>query len=96
MTAINSIAAAALSLWGLLVIAGVEAYRSIASQHVAGYPNAGQIKLYLVMPISIFLLLLLTIVVANKFRRAAPALLLLSAASLFGLMPYLMVWGGGV
>ena len=96
MTVINSIAAMALSLWGLFVLAGVSAYRSIVSQNVAGYPNAGQIKLYLVLPIAVFLLLLLGVVIANKYQRAAPVLLILSAASVFGLLPYLMVWSGGV
>ena len=71
MTAANALAALALSFWGLMSLAGASAYQSIVSQHVPGYPNSGQINLYLTAPIVVACLLLAAVIVVNRKGRGA-------------------------
>lgn len=96
MTAANALAALALSFWGLMSLAGVSAYQSIVGQHVPGYPNSGQVNLYLTTPIVVFCLLLAAILVVNKKGQGAVLLAIASCASLFLVPMYLAVWSGGI
>jgi hypothetical protein len=79
-----------------MLFAGITAYYSIVGQRVAGYPNSGQINLYVVIPVSVVALLLLGIALANLSRRGAVLLGLGAGVSLVAILPYLMVFGGGV
>jgi len=96
MTAANALAALALSFWGLMSLAGASAYQSIVSQHVPGYPNSGQINLYLTAPIVVACLLLAAVIVVNRKGRGAIFLAVASGTSLFVVPMYLAVWSGGV
>jgi len=96
MTAANVLAAIALSFWGLASLVGVLAYQSIVGQHVPGYPNSGQVNLYLTIPIFVFCLLLAAIFFVNKKGRGAVLLAMASSMSLFVVPMYLAVWSGGI
>jgi hypothetical protein len=96
MTAANVLASLALLFWALMSLAGVSAYRSIVGQHVPGYPNSGQINLYVTVPIVTLVVLLTAVVIANRLGRGAIPLAVLSGASLFVVPMYLAVWSGGV
>jgi len=82
-------------LWGLLIWLGVEGIKGVESQHVAGYPNDGQLSYYVRFPI-----LMAAVAVAlfafgrfTRFRRTALGLQILVTVTL----PfYLFAYTGGM
>jgi hypothetical protein len=66
------------------------------AQQVPGYPNMGQSNFYIVWPLFVVAALLVCAWFCNAFRRWPWGLGLFSSTSLVAVVPYLVVWGGGV
>lgn len=96
MKAANILAGLAAVLWFALALLGREGVNGIVAQNAPGYPNMGQINLYIVYPLYVVLVLISCAGVCNAFRRWPSVLGLASGASMLAILPYLAVWGGGV
>ncbi|BBE34320.1 hypothetical protein SmB9_19780 [Sphingosinicella microcystinivorans] len=95
MRAANIIAGVAISLWFALALLGRDGLRGVVAQQVAGYPNIGQINLYIVWPLFVAIMLLACAWLCNAFLRRPWVLGSVSGVSLFAILPYMAVWGGG-
>ena len=88
--------AAALStvLWLLIALIGMSGIEGIRDQHVPGYPNDGQLRLYVVIP----LIGLTCSAAIFGFAKRLPswATRIGIGISLFALLPVFMTFGGGV
>jgi len=81
-------------LWGVILGIGIKLYSGIAPQGVPGYPNTGQLELYILFPTVMVLIgTCLTI-----FSKRTPTLLfVIVVLALFALIPPCIVaFGGGV
>ena len=96
MRAANIIAGLAIAIWFALALAGRGVVAGTVAQQVPRYPNSGQIDLYVFWPLLVASVLLFCAWVCNALNRGAVILALLSGASMVALLPYLMIWGGGV
>ena len=86
----------AIAAWGYLTSIGISAIHSIAEQHASGYPNVGQIGLFILVPLLVSSLLAVGAVRVN--RRGSDGWLLAAVAigSLFCAPAFLMFYAGGV
>ena len=96
MKTANIMASLAIALWFLLSLLGLSGLSGVAAQHVPGYPNMGQIKLYVAWPMCVKITVLLCAWFCNMFRGWPWLLIMMSSASLLAILPYMAVWGGGV
>ena len=96
MRAANITAGIAIAVWFGVALLGRNLVTSVVYQRALGFPNMGQINLLIVWPLFVTVALLVCAWVCNASRRSPGALGLLSAASLLAVLPYLMLWGGGV
>lgn len=96
MRAANIIGGIAVVLWFGLALLGRSLLFGVVAQKVPGYPNMGQINLYVVWPLFVTVALLVCAWVCNAFQRWPLALGLISVASLVLMLPCLALWGGGV
>lgn len=96
MRAANITAGVAIGLWFALALLGRNGLNGVVAQQVAGYPNMGQINLYIVWPLFVVVILLACAWLCNAFLRRPWVLGLVSGASLLAILPYVAVWGGGV
>jgi hypothetical protein len=92
----NILAGIAVLVWFGLFLAGRGLIERVAGQRVVGYPNAGQVETYLLWPAFVTMALLGTAWLCNGLRRWQLALALAACASLLGLVPFLLVYSGGV
>ena len=96
MRAANILTGIAVALWFGALVVGRALVGGAIAQGVGGLPNAGQIDLYLIGPALVVAALLVFAWVTNGLCRWFTPLALLSTASIVALVPYLMVFGGGV
>ena len=94
--AANVLAGLATAIWFALALSGHGGVDGIVAQRVSGFPNMGQVDLYLFWPLLVVTGLLFCAWVCNAFNRGAAILMLLSGVSIVALLPYLAIWGGGV
>jgi hypothetical protein len=94
--AANIFAGVVIVLWFALALLGRDGLNSIVAQQALGYPNMGQINLYIFWPMFVVAALLACAWFCNAFHRWPWLLGLASGSSLVAMLPYLMVWGGGV
>ena len=82
-------------LWGSLAAFGVRLMQGVRAQHAAGYPNAGQIANYVGVPAAVAAACVLwgLWLWRRKPRRHGEPLLV---AALCLLLPYLLVYSGGM
>lgn len=84
------------TIWGLLLVSGIQGVLGIVSQHVAGYPATGQYLLYVGFPV-LFLALSALWALLSRTKRwfydLYPFAVVLTA---FAVLPVILVWGGGV
>jgi len=86
---LNGVAWGGLSRLGWVVVEGVFA------QHVAGYPNAGQISFYIVIPLVMVSVAMVPAVLLSQTRWAFWGNVW-SAFTLVLLLPYLFFYTGGI
>jgi len=96
MRVANVLAGLAVLLWTALFFAGLDLAGGVADRHVLGYPNTGQLQYYVAVPGSAAIALLACAWVFNGLRRWPWILALVSSAALLALLPYLLIYGGGV
>jgi len=96
MRAANITASVTVAIWFALALVGRDLLNGVVGQGALGYPNMGQINFLLAWPLFVVVAVLVCAWICNAFRRWSWALGLLSAFSLAALLPYLMVYGGGV
>jgi hypothetical protein len=96
MRAANITAGVAVAVWLALALVGRDLVAGVVGQRALGYPNMGQIDFLIIWPLSLVSALLACAWICNAFRKGGWALGLLSAISLLALLPYLLVYGGGV
>lgn len=81
--------------WLSFVVIGYQLIGGVVSQHVEGYPNPGQLQLYLVVP-SVFTFFAALSGISfwiGCLRGVARVVQVVAAVALF---PYFMLLGGGV
>ncbi len=78
---------------GLWLI-GWQLYSGIAPQHVPGYPNSGQFKLYVLFPGLLVLVNTAVLLVCKRIPAAAIALFLVFLG--LALLTFLVAFGGGM
>jgi predicted neutral ceramidase superfamily lipid hydrolase len=96
MRAANIAAGLAAVLWLALALAGRSLVNGVVEQRALGYPNIGQIDFMIVWPLVVVTGILACAWVCNVLRRWPWALGFVSATALVALVPYAMLWGGGV
>ncbi len=87
-------AAVSTVLWLFMTLTGISGIEGIRDQHVPGYPNDGQLRLYVVIP-----LIGLTVSAAILgFSKRLPswAKRMGLGISFLALLPVFMMFGGGV
>jgi hypothetical protein len=80
--------------WAYLVWSGYDLCYGPHVQAVPGYPNAGQMHLYIVVPLIGFVVSAALFAFANKIRMWAGAIVF--CLQWLTLIPVLGMWGGGV
>ena len=87
-------AAVAAVLWLFMALNGVSGIQGIRNQHVPGYPNDGQMRLYVVIPLIGFAGSAGTVF----FAKWLPGLVkrVGMGISFFALLCVFLMWGGGV
>lgn len=95
MRTANILTSLAVLLWLALLLLGRQLVAGIAAQKVAGFPNAGQINLYIVGPSLVVIALLTCALVCNALRRWPLIFGFVASAALLIFLPYFMVYGGG-
>lgn len=95
MKRISMTAIAATAIWLALVVMGYQGIQGVVAQHAEGYPNAGQIRYYVVFPSIIAVVAALTAICLwfGRFRMLARIVQVLTFLVLF---PYLLIYTGGV
>ena len=85
-------------IWIYLSIGGIAGYVSISDQNVQGYPNFGQLTLYIIFPVVLFLTSLCLIFLHRKIENTWLLYVagFISVAFLLAVFPYLLVSRGGV
>jgi len=92
---IYTLVAANAVLWGCFVWSGLNGMSYVRSQHVSGYPNDGQIRFYVVVPVIMFAVSLVLPIVLNRTRW--PRIGMWTAiGTLFLLLPFGCLYTGGV
>lgn len=92
--AVRIAAAVSAVLWLFMALDGISGIEGIRNQHVPGYPNDGQLRLYVIIPL---------VGLAGSAGIVCIARLLPSLAkrvgvgiSYFALLSVFLIWGGGV
>jgi hypothetical protein len=96
MRAANIFALVISALWGGMFWVGMDLLKGVAAQHVAGYPASGQFEFLVGVPFAIVGTIAATTLLANALQRFWIVSTLVSASALAALLPYLLVYGGGV
>lgn len=96
MRAANILTGIAVIVWFGLFLTGRGLIERVASQHVVGYPNFGQVETYVLWPAFVTMALLAVAWLCNGLRRWRWPLALAACASLLGLAPFLLVYSGGI
>jgi hypothetical protein len=84
------------SLWIFFLLVGLGLIDSVRSQHVPGYPSAGQIRYYIHFPAAVLALVIATWVLAAHWRPFRGPAVLLITLSLLALPGFLLFYTGGV
>lgn len=88
--------AGALVLWGYFAFAGFDAMADIAAQNARGYPNAEQRNFRLYFPWGMTGITLMLLVALWWRATSSKMTGCLSFVPLGLLLPYIMIYGGGV
>ena len=96
MKGTHILALAATTLWALVLLMGLGGVDSVRSQHVLGYPAAGQIRFYVYFPATVLALVVATWAL-SIYRRQFKALAATVIALTLLLLPgYLFFYTGGM
>jgi hypothetical protein len=82
------------AIWALLIWVGYGLIGGVAEQHVPQHPSAGQIEFLIGLPIFGCLLSMASALAGQKLK--SPAFILLPLLSIFGLIIYVLLSGGGM
>ncbi|WP_428415452.1 hypothetical protein [Methylibium sp.] len=95
MKRISKAAIAAAAIWLALVVMGYQGIQGVVAQHAEGYPNAEQIRYYVVFPGIIAVVAALT-GICLWFGRFSMVARIVQVLAFFLLVPYLLLYTGGV
>ena len=84
------------TLWALILLMGFGGIDSVRSQHVPGYPSAGQIHYYVYFPATLLTLVIFAWALAARWRRLKILSLACILLAFFVLPCYLFFYTGGV
>ena len=80
--------------WGYLVCSGYDLCFGPHVRPVPGYPNSGQVHLYIVVPMIGFLVSVALFLLANRIAIWTAAIFF--CLQCLALLPVISIWGGGV
>lgn len=83
-----------LLVWGAIVFIGIRLYLGVTAQKVPGYPNSGQLGIYVLFPSALVVANIALVAYARKLPL--PLLLAAFAAQLLALPVFIVLGGGGV
>jgi len=78
--------------WGVVLFIGIRLYLEVVAQKVPGYPNSGQLGMYVLFPGA---LVMANIALITCARKLPPPLLLTAFAVQLLALPVFIVLGGG-
>ncbi|WP_109125910.1 hypothetical protein [Dyella sp. C11] len=81
-------------IWLLCSLLGLVLYGSVVSQHVPGYPDSGQMKFYVVVPVAMTLGSGLLVLLSKRLPTAL--IVLASGVQILVLLGWFFYGGGGV
>jgi hypothetical protein len=87
-------AAVSTVLWLFMVLTGISGIDGVREQHVPGYPNDGQLRLYVVIPLVGLIGSAAILGFANRLPTWANRVVV--GTALLTLLPVFMMFGGGV
>jgi hypothetical protein len=96
MRVANICAGLAAAVWFAVALNGRDGMDRVVAQKVLGYPNMGQIDLYLVWPFLVLAAILALAWACNTFGRWFAALGSLSVVTIVSVLPYCVIARGGV
>lgn len=88
------IAAVFALVWGMFAAIGIRLVSRLAQRGVPGFPKSGQWELYVIVPVTMTLLGVILILSAKRLPRALYVGLLI--AEIAPIVPFLLIYGGGV
>jgi len=83
-------------LWALVLLMGLGGMASVRSQHVPGFPSAGQMIYYVYLPAASLALVIAAWVFAAHWRQLKMPAVALIALALLTLPGYLFFYTGGM
>jgi len=83
-------------LWAFVLVMGLGGIDGVRSQHVPGYPSAGQMRYYVYFPAAVLALVIATWAFASHRRQFKPPVIALIALALLALPGYLFFYTGGM
>lgn len=96
MRSANILALIAMALWAGMLWLGVDLLKGVVAQRAVGYPAPGQFDFLVGIPFAAIILIGGVTLLVNALRRFWIASYLVSGAAIVALLPYLLVYGGGV
>ena len=87
-------AAVSTVLWLFMALIGISGIEGVRDQHVPGYPNDGQLRLYVAIPLIGFAASAAILGFANRLPSWANRIVM--SITLLALLPVFMTFGGGV
>jgi hypothetical protein len=83
-------------LWALVLLMGLGGIDGVRSQHVPGFPSAGQMRYYVYFPAALLTLVIAAWTFAAHWRQFKTPAITLIALALLALPGYLFFYTGGV
>jgi hypothetical protein len=95
MKRISKTAIVLTAIWSLFVLIGYQGIQGVIAQHAAGYPNAEQIRFYVVFPMAVTVFAALT-GLSFWYGRLTILARMVQVLSLVVVFPYLYFYTGGM
>ncbi|KQS57512.1 hypothetical protein ASG17_01995 [Brevundimonas sp. Leaf363] len=92
----NILALVSATIWFGLFLVGHNLIGSLADQHITGFPNSGQVQMYVWWPAAVGLVVFATVCLCNGLKRWRWLLKSVAALSLLMLGPFLLAYSGGI
>lgn len=82
------------ALWGYLAYIGFRLAENVAARRIPGYPSAGQWRRYVFFPTAMLLFGTVVVLLPKRWPTALYACLL--AIEIVPVIPFLVIYGGGM
>lgn len=84
----------AIFCWVALLLIGNSLYSGIKAQNVVGFPNSGQLKLYILFPVGMIVVNILLLALSKKLPRALTISMVI--VQIIPALAVFLLFGGGL